>query len=215
MSVDAVSRFLAVLAVVAGGGGIALLLARRHPAVAPLRRHALAAAAAGTAMAGSLWYSEVAGFLPCELCWWQRLAMYPLAVLLTLAAVRRDDAVRPYARVLAGGGLLVSVWHVAVQRVPAVAGTTSCSAEAPCSLVWVDVGGVLTIPTMAACGFLGVLALLSLPRDLPVTSQEGPVDRDRRVPDAPTAVTAEDRADVAPPTTDDDRTVVTTDRSLT
>ena len=113
MTVDVVSRFLAVLALVAGPGGLVLLAFRRHPATAALRDQALGAAAAvaGTAMAGSLWFSEVAGFVPCELCWWQRLAMYPLALLLTLAAVRRDDAVRPYARLLAGAGLLVSLWH--------------------------------------------------------------------------------------------------------
>lgn len=166
MTVDVVSRFLAVLAVVAGPGGLLLLAFRRHPALAALRDHALAAAAAvaGTAMVGSLWFSEVAGFVPCELCWWQRLAMYPLALLLTLAAVRRDDAVRPYARLLAGAGLLVSLWHVGIQRFPAIAGTSTCSADAPCTVMWVDVGGVLTIPTMAACGFVGVLALLALPR---------------------------------------------------
>lgn len=165
MDVDAVSRFLAVLALVAGVGGVLVALLRRSPAIAPLRRHALAAAAAvaATATAGSLYYSEIAQFAPCELCWWQRLAMYPLAVLLTVAAVRRDDGIRPYAQVLAGLGLAVSLWHVGVQRFPSLAGTTSCSAEASCTVQWVDVFG-LSIPAMAACGFVAVLALTSLPR---------------------------------------------------
>ncbi len=166
MDVDAVSRFLAVLALVAGVGGVLVVPLRRSPALAPLRRHALAAAAAvaATATAGSLYYSEIAQFAPCELCWWQRLAMYPLAVLLTVAAVRRDDGIRPYARVLAGLGLAVSLYHVGVQRFPSLAGTTSCSAEASCTVQWVDVFG-LSIPAMAACGFVAVLALTSLPRD--------------------------------------------------
>lgn len=177
MTVDAVSRFLAVLALVAGPGGLLLLAARRHPAVAPLRRYALAGAAAiaTTAMAGSLWYSEVAGFAPCELCWWQRLAMYPLALLLTVAAVRRDDAIRPYARLLAGAGLAVSLWHVALQRVPGLSGVTECAVDAPCTAIWVDTLGVLSIPAMAACGFVGVLALLSLPR--PDGDEDSSVDR--------------------------------------
>jgi disulfide bond formation protein DsbB len=127
-----------------------------------------AAAGAGTATAGSLWSSEVAGFIPCELCWFQRIAMYPLAVLLPLAAIRRDDAVRPYVRALAGLGLALSVWHVLIQRVPALSGTTSCAADAPCTAMWVNVFGVMTIPTMAAFGFFAVLALSSLPR--PVSS---------------------------------------------
>jgi disulfide bond formation protein DsbB len=89
--------------------------------------------------------------------------MYPLALLLTIAAVRRDDGIRLYARVLAGLGLLVSAYHVGVQRIPALSGTSSCPADASCTVQWVDVFG-LSIPAMAACGFIGVLALLSLPR---------------------------------------------------
>lgn len=166
MTVDVVSRFLGVLALVAAGGAVWLLLLRRHPATAALREHALpvAAAVATTAMLGSLWYSEVAGFVPCDLCWYQRYAMYPLAVVLTVAAVRRDASIRVPARLAAGVGLAISAWHVAVQRVPSLSGATSCSAEAPCTAVWVEVFGLLTIPAMAACGFLAVLVLTSVPQ---------------------------------------------------
>jgi disulfide bond formation protein DsbB len=70
VDVHAVSRFLAVLALVAGPGGLVLLALRRRPTTAPLRRLALplAAAIAVTATAGSLFYSEIAGFVPCPLC---------------------------------------------------------------------------------------------------------------------------------------------------
>ena len=159
------SRFLGVLAVVAAGGALWLLLLRRHPASAAIREHALplAAAIATTAMLGSLWYSEVAGFVPCDLCWYQRYAMYPLAIVLTISAIRGDQRIRLPAAALAGIGLTTSAWHVAVQRVPSLSGATSCSAESPCSAMWVEVFGLLTIPTMAACGFLAVLVLLSSP----------------------------------------------------
>lgn len=159
-----VSRFLAVLALVAGPGSLVVLALRRHPALRSLRAYATAAAAAVavTATAGSLWYSEVAGFVPCELCWFQRIAMYPLAVLLPLAAFRRDLAIRPYARALAGIGLLISLWHVAVQRLPSLSGATTCAADVPCTTRWVDVLGVMTIPTMAACGFVAIIVLTSL-----------------------------------------------------
>lgn len=161
-----VSRFLGVLALVAGPGALVLLALRNSPATAAVRAQALplAAAVATTAMVGSLWYSEVAGFVPCTLCWYQRIPMYALAVILTVAAVRRDDAVRPYARVLAGIGLVISLWHIGVQRFPSLSSTASCSADAPCTATWVDVFGILTIPTMAACGFLAVLVLTSVRR---------------------------------------------------
>lgn len=159
-----VSRFLAVLALIAGPGSLVVLALRRHPALAPLRANAtaVAAAVAVTATAGSLWYSEVAGFVPCELCWYQRIAMYPLAVLLPLAAVRRDLSIRLYARILAGIGLVISLWHVALQRLPSLSGASTCAADAPCTARWVDVFGFLTIPTMAACGFVAILVLTSL-----------------------------------------------------
>lgn len=159
-----VSRFLGVLALVAGPGSLVLLVLRRSQVTAAIREHALqlAAAVATTATLGSLWYSEVAGFVPCELCWFQRIVMYPLAVMLVIAAARRDDAIRLYGRVLAGIGLAISAWHVALQRVPSLSGASTCSTEAPCSAVWVDVFGFLTIPTMAGCGFLAVLVLLSV-----------------------------------------------------
>ena len=162
--VTEVSRFLGVLAIVAGPGALVLLVLRRSPATAAIRDHAIwiAAAVATTATLGSLWYSEVANFVPCELCWYQRIAMYPLAVILVVAGIRRDDAVRVYGQVLAGIGLVISLWHVAVQRLPSLSGATSCAADAPCNVMWVDTFGFLTIPTMAACGFLAVLVLLSV-----------------------------------------------------
>lgn len=119
---------------------------------------------AAVATGGSLTFSEVYHFTPCELCWVQRIAMYPLAVLLGIAAVRRDLDVRVYALPLAVGGALVSTWHVLVQRVPAMAGTTSCDATAPCTGIWVEALGVLTLPTMAAIGFLAITALLATAR---------------------------------------------------
>ena len=163
--VTEVSRFLGVLALVAGPGALVLLALRTSPTTAAVRAHAIpvAAAVASTAMLGSLWYSEVADFVPCELCWFQRIPMYSLAVVLTVAAVRRDRDIRVHGRWLAGIGLAISAWHVAVQRLPSVSGAASCSADAPCTVMWVDTFGFLTIPTMAGFGFLAILVLLSVP----------------------------------------------------
>lgn len=87
--------------------------------------------------------------------------MYPLALVLGIAAGRRDIDVRRYAIPLAGLGAVVATWHVLVQRVPAMAGTTSWEATAPCTGIWVETLGALTIPTMALVGFLAIIALLS------------------------------------------------------
>ena len=173
MNLVVVSNFLAILVLVAGIGslaalglrvgasasdGAASLLNRLRGVVGPYALW-LAWLVAATAMAGSLYFSEVAGLTPCALCWYQRIAMYPLAIILLVAAVRRDWAVRPYATVLAGIGALVAAYHVLLQRIPGLP-SGSCSLEAPCSAIDLERFGFITIPVMALVGFLTILTVL-------------------------------------------------------
>ena len=158
MDVDAASDFIAVLLL---GGVVGTTLALAIPALrTPLIDTArpLAALVAVGATAGSLWFSEGAGFVPCELCWFQRIAMYPLAVLLSLAALRRDRAVFPYALALAGGGLAVSLYHVQLQLWPDQ--SSFCELDNPCSGRWIDALGFLTIPRLAALSFALIIVLV-------------------------------------------------------
>jgi disulfide bond formation protein DsbB len=160
------SRFFAVLALVAVVGGVALLaslpmaggLAARLRADLAPAAIPLAALVAATSMAGSLYYSEVADLVPCELCWYQRIAMYPLALLLTIAAIRRDRRIGAYAAPLAGLGLAVSLYHYQLEWFPEQG--SACAVDAPCSARQVEVFGFVSIPFMAGCGFLAVLGLL-------------------------------------------------------
>jgi disulfide bond formation protein DsbB len=122
---------------------------------------ALGAVVAVTATGGSLWFSEGAHFPPCELCWYQRIAMYPLAVILTMAAVRRDGGIRPYGIALAGLGIAVSLWHNAIETFPSLDGG-GCDPTNPCTLRWVEGLGFWTIPRMALVAFALVLAALLL-----------------------------------------------------
>ena len=121
----------------------------------------LALVIAVTAMGGSLYFSEVVKFVPCVLCWYQRIAMYPLVVVLGIAAVRGDRGVVRYAGPVAAIGALISVWHIGVQRLPGVP-SGSCSLDAPCSAIQIEVLGFVTIPVMALAAFLGILTLLLL-----------------------------------------------------
>lgn len=169
MTVSTVSLFLALLAVVAQAALVALVATRGawrravHAAVAP---HALglAFAVAAVAMLGSLYFSEIAHFPPCRLCWYQRIAMYPLVPVLGLAARRRDRGIRPYAALLAGAGAVVSTYHVLVERFPTLE-SGACDPTNPCSLIWVSRFGYLTIPAMALTAFLLILALLRVEGD--------------------------------------------------
>src|SRR5688572_1893684 len=177
-AVEAVSLFLGLLALIAQLSVVALgglaLAAGLTPAARPgfervrleltPRVLGLAAAVAVVCLTGSLYYSEVAGFPPCRLCWYQRIAMYPLAVILPIAAWRRDIRVRWYAIPLATIGAVMSIYHMLVERFPSLEAGT-CDPTNPCSIVWVEPLGYLTIPTMALSGFALILTLLAYAED--------------------------------------------------
>jgi disulfide bond formation protein DsbB len=112
------------------------------------------------ATAGSLIYSEVVHFIPCRLCWFQRIAMYPLAIILLVGAIRREALVKYYALPLSLGGLLISTWHYLIQTFPGLAGG-SCDASNPCSSRYVETFGFISIPFMAGAGFILISVLLA------------------------------------------------------
>lgn len=142
-------------------------LARLVDAIRPFGLR-LAAAVAVTCMAGSLYFSEIAGFLPCTLCWYQRIAMYSLAVVLTLAAARHDVSIRWYALPLAAIGGAFATYHWLLERFPSI-DAGACSASVPCEFVWFERFGFVTLPFMALTGFAAVILLLTLPSAAPAT----------------------------------------------
>jgi disulfide bond formation protein DsbB len=143
-------------------------------AVAPYR-YRIAAAVAVTSMLGSLYFSEVANFEPCTLCWYQRIAMYSLAVILVVASFRNDH-IRVYGVVLAGLGATVSGYHWLLERIPAVdAGV--CSTTVPCEFIWFEKFGFVTLPFMAFAGFVAILNVLILPVDRPTDARSTDTSR--------------------------------------
>jgi disulfide bond formation protein DsbB len=197
VTVDTVSLFLALLAVVAQlATAAAIVLAvggRFSPSVRSLHRQAVEAVApsaltlaflvATVCMAGSLYFSEVAHFPPCHLCWLQRYCMYPLVPILGYAAFfggsrrrcrgdtphppgRRAGRVRPFAAVLALIGAVIATYHVLLERNPQWESSV-CDPKNPCTLIWVERLGYLTIPTMALSGFAFIITLLFISREEP------------------------------------------------
>lgn len=177
MSVDTVSLFLALLAVVAEvATATAVVLAvggRFSPKLGALGRQALEAVGpsalsmafvvATVCMLGSLYFSEVAHFPPCHLCWLQRFCMYPLVPILGFAAWRSEGRIRPFAAALAAIGAVIATYHVLLERNPQWESSV-CDPKNPCTLIWVERLGYLTIPAMALSGFLLILTLLAVSR---------------------------------------------------
>lgn len=115
---------------------------------------------AAVATVGSLIYSEYFHFEPCLLCWYQRIAMYPLAAVLLVGAIRRDRAIRLYGLPLSVIGLGISIYHYLLQTFPALE-SGSCDPANPCSAKYVDIFGFISIPFMAGAGFLLISMLLA------------------------------------------------------
>jgi disulfide bond formation protein DsbB len=175
MSVTTVELFYGILALVAFGV-VGVLVVLRLAALASdgaagawtavtatIDPNALAMAwiVALLATAGSLYFSEVAGFEPCTLCWYQRIAMYPLVVILAIAASRRERSGAIYGAVLAAIGAVIATYHVALEWFPAL-DSGACDPENPCTLLWFRVFGFISLPTLALAAFLLILALLAI-----------------------------------------------------
>ncbi len=173
MSTATVQLFCALLAVAVLVFTIALVIwriaartsARAAGALDSFRPVAtgLAAAIAVGCTLGSLYFSEVAHYTPCTMCWYQRIAMYPLAIILVTAAIRRDRGVLLYVAVLASIGAVISTYHYLLERFPELE-TGACSAAVPCDYIWFEELGFVTLPFMAGCGFLAIVNLVTLAR---------------------------------------------------
>lgn len=116
---------------------------------------------ASVATAGSLYVSNILGWTPCRLCWFQRILMYPLVVVLGVGILFNDENSRDYALPLAMIGLPISIYHTLLQRYDhfesAGCSVTSVSCEAT------DIAfhfGYITLPVMAATVFIGILILM-------------------------------------------------------
>lgn len=107
---------------------------------------------------GSLFFSEIAGFTPCKLCWFQRICMYPLTIISLVAVVTNDSKVKKYILPLAVIGLVVAVYHILLQMYP---NTLQCGDElVSCAKTGTKYYGYITIPVMSATAFL--LSILTL-----------------------------------------------------
>jgi disulfide bond formation protein DsbB len=124
----------------------------------------LALLVAVVATLGSLFYSEVKDLIPCDLCWYQRICMYPLAAIFAVGVARRDRAVLWYAAPFVAVGAPLALYHWLVERVPSLSDSTSCSVVAPCAVPYFEELGYITLAFMDLSAFLLIGALLLVGR---------------------------------------------------
>ena len=186
MNVQSFSFFYAVLALACWAGAAVIVigaLVRRFgnpdafaEARAQLGNVALPLAwvIALVTTAGSLYYSKVQGYVPCELCWYQRICLYPWSVILGIALWRRDALIKVYAIPVLCIGVVISAYHSWIQWFPPPSGTSFCTAAVPCTLKYVNEFQFVTLPFMALSAAVLMIALLfvSDPSDVEIDIAE-------------------------------------------
>ncbi|MFO1446162.1 disulfide bond formation protein B [Bacillus sp. Bva_UNVM-123] len=111
---------------------------------------------------GSLYFSEIRGFIPCELCWYQRILMYPLVLILGIGTFQSDFSIKKFVLPMALIGWLISFYHYLIQKVPGFAEIKPCVNGVPCSAQYINWFGFITIPFLALTAFTIIIILMFL-----------------------------------------------------
>ncbi|AGK52511.1 disulfide oxidoreductase [Bacillus sp. 1NLA3E] len=114
----------------------------------------IAWAASVIAMFGSLYFSEILKFEPCKLCWYQRILMYPMVIILGIAVIRKDDRISFYSMILSAIGACISLYHYSLQKVPFMADHAVTCGRIPCTGDYINWFGFVTIPLLALVAFV-------------------------------------------------------------
>jgi disulfide bond formation protein DsbB len=112
---------------------------------------------------GSLYFSEILGLLPCKLCWWQRIMMYPLVLISLVGLWRRDNSMPYYALPLSVLGMIIAAYHYAIQKLQILPVPETCiTGDISCASIYMEYFGFITIPFMSLVGFVLITILLVL-----------------------------------------------------
>lgn len=112
----------------------------------------------------SLYYGEILKWEPCRLCWYQRIALFPLAILLGIAIYKEDKSFIPYALILSAFGGVVAIYHWLEFHFPALRTAAICGYVHDCSDSALELFGWLSFPALSSIGFVLIFILLYLAR---------------------------------------------------
>lgn len=119
-------------------------------------------AVALVATLGSLYFSEVLHYLPCKLCWYQRILMYPLVIILSIAAVRKERQMYRYVLPMSVWGGGISLYHYLMQKTDWFKSEAVGCGPVPCDVDYINWLGFITIPFLALIAFVLITALQAL-----------------------------------------------------
>jgi disulfide bond formation protein DsbB len=107
-----------------------------------------------TATMGSLFFSEIRGYEPCELCWIQRIFMYPLVLILGVAYVQKNARIAVTTAIFSVIGGAISLYHYGLQKVSFLSENAPACGRVSCTGEYINVFGFITIPFLALTAFV-------------------------------------------------------------
>ncbi|UPM53247.1 disulfide oxidoreductase [Gottfriedia acidiceleris] len=103
---------------------------------------------------GSLSFSVINHWTPCSLCWYQRIFMYPIVFIIGIAFYKNKIKDVIYVLPLSLIGMCISIYHILIQKVPALKETATQCGPVPCTGDYLNWFGFITIPMLAFVAFL-------------------------------------------------------------
>lgn len=108
---------------------------------------------------GSLYFSKIRQYEPCEFCWYQRILMYPVVLISIISVIRKDHGAIYYIRVMSLLGLLMASYHYALQKVSFLGDGFSACTGVSCTVQYIDWLGFITIPFLSLIAFTLIFIL--------------------------------------------------------
>ena len=112
-----------------------------------------------TATLGSLYFSEIRGYEPCALCWYQRILMYPIVIIATVAYIQKNARIAMTTAVFSTIGAATSLYHYGLQKMDFLQDTAPASGRVPCTGQYINWLGFITIPFLALTAFIIIAAV--------------------------------------------------------
>ncbi|MEN8648988.1 disulfide oxidoreductase [Bacillus toyonensis] len=107
----------------------------------------------------SLSFSKIFGFIPCELCWYQRILMYPLVFIIFITIYKEEQNEKAYILPFSVLGLFLSLYHILIQKIPTLSNIIPCTELIPCNIDYLNWFDFITIPMFSFSSFLLITIL--------------------------------------------------------
>lgn len=123
---------------------------------------------------GSLYISEVLEYNPCPLCWYQRICVFPIAIILGAAAYRRFYAIAGYLMILSILGMALAIYQILIQEIPSFTPLPLCGKGGGCQEIGFTLFNVITLPMLGLANFFLITLFLNTARKLSRASANRP-----------------------------------------